>query len=69
MVRTPAGAEVGRASDLIITGGYNVYPREVEDAILEHPDVVDAAVVGLPHQDYGEEVAAVIQVRALRVRQ
>ena len=55
---------VGRASDLIITGGYNVYPREVEDAILEHPDVVDAAVVGLPDETWGETVAAYVVLRA-----
>jgi malonyl-CoA/methylmalonyl-CoA synthetase len=55
---------VGRASDLIITGGYNVYPREVEDAILEHPDVVDAAVVGLPDDTWGETVAAWVVLRA-----
>jgi malonyl-CoA/methylmalonyl-CoA synthetase len=55
---------VGRASDLIITGGYNVYPREVEDAILEHPDVVDAAVVGLPDDTWGETVVAYVVLRA-----
>jgi malonyl-CoA/methylmalonyl-CoA synthetase len=54
---------VGRASDLIITGGYNVYPREVEDAILEHPDVVDAAVVGLPDDTWGETVTAWVVLR------
>jgi len=54
---------VGRASDLIITGGYNVYPREVEDAILEHPDVADAAVVGLPDDTWGETVAAYVVLR------
>jgi malonyl-CoA/methylmalonyl-CoA synthetase len=54
---------VGRASDLIITGGYNVYPREVEDAILEHPDVVDAAVIGLPDDVWGERVVAVVVLR------
>jgi malonyl-CoA/methylmalonyl-CoA synthetase len=54
---------VGRASDLIITGGYNVYPREVEDAILEHPHVVDAAVVGLPDETWGETVAAYVVLR------
>ena len=54
---------VGRASDLIITGGYNVYPREVEDAILEHPDVVDVAVVGLPDDTWGETVAAFVVLR------
>jgi malonyl-CoA/methylmalonyl-CoA synthetase len=55
---------VGRASDLIITGGYNVYPREVEDAVLEHPDVVDAAVVGIPDDTWGETVAAYVALRA-----
>jgi malonyl-CoA/methylmalonyl-CoA synthetase len=55
---------VGRASDLIITGGYNVYPREVEDAILEHPDVADAAVVGLRDETWGETVAAYVVLRA-----
>ena len=55
---------VGRASDLIITGGYNVYPREVEDALLEHPDVRDAAVVGLPDETWGETVAAFVVLRS-----
>ncbi|MFN8149213.1 MAG: AMP-binding protein [Candidatus Nanopelagicales bacterium] len=54
---------VGRASDLIISGGYNVYPREVEDAILEHPDVVDAAVVGVPDDTWGERVVAFVVLR------
>jgi malonyl-CoA/methylmalonyl-CoA synthetase len=54
---------VGRASDLIISGGYNVYPREVEDAILEHPDVVDAAVVGIPDDIWGERVVAFVVLR------
>jgi long-chain acyl-CoA synthetase len=53
---------VDRMKDVIIRGGENVYCAEVEAALLEHPRVRDAAVVGLPHQDYGEEVAAVIQV-------
>ncbi len=51
-------AIVGRTSELIITGGYNVYPREVEDAIREHPGVLDAAVVGVPDQTWGEQVVA-----------
>ena len=54
---------VGRAKDLIIRGGYNVYPSEVEAALYEHPDIVEAAVVGIPHPHYGEEVAAVVVVR------
>jgi long-chain acyl-CoA synthetase len=53
---------VDRMKDVIIRGGENVYCAEVEAALLEHPKVRDAAVVGLPHRDYGEEVAAVIQV-------
>jgi long-chain acyl-CoA synthetase len=54
---------VDRAKDLIIRGGYNVYPSEVEAALYEHPDIVEAAVVGIPHPHYGEEVAAVVVVR------
>jgi len=49
---------VGRASDLIITGGYNVYPREVEDVIRESTDIADVAVVGLLDPTWGERVAA-----------
>ena len=60
---------VDRMKDVIIRGGENVYCAEVEAALLEHPRVRDAAVVGLPHQDYGEEVAAVIQVAAGALRQ
>jgi len=51
---------VGRASELIITGGYNVYPREVEDVLREHPSVADVAVVGLPDATWGETVAAFV---------
>ncbi len=56
-------AIVGRAKDLVITGGYNVYPREVEEAIDALPGVVESAVIGLPDADLGEAVTAVI-VRA-----
>ena len=45
--------------DLIIRGGYNVYPREVEEVLYEHPEIVEVAVVGVPDAHYGEEVAAV----------
>ena len=54
---------VDRKKDVIIRGGENVYCAEVEAAMLEHPMVKDVAVVGIPNSTYGEEVAAVIQVR------
>jgi long-chain acyl-CoA synthetase len=54
---------VDRLKELIITGGFNVSPSEVEDALLAHPDVVAAAVVGLPRASGGEEIAAAIVLR------
>ena len=51
---------VGRAKDLIITGGYNVYPREIEEAIDAIDGVEESAVIGLPHADFGEGVTAVV---------
>ncbi len=51
---------VGRSKDLIITGGYNVYPKEIELAIDELPGVKESAVVGVPHPDFGEAVTAVV---------
>jgi len=51
---------VGRAKDLIISGGYNVYPKEIELVIDAQPGVVESAVIGLPHPDFGEAVAAVV---------
>ncbi|TMM11661.1 MAG: hypothetical protein E6G01_17040 [Actinobacteria bacterium] len=51
---------VGRSRELIITGGFNVYPREVEDVLLSHPGVVEAAVVGTPSEEWGEIVTAVV---------
>jgi malonyl-CoA/methylmalonyl-CoA synthetase len=51
---------VGRGKDLIITGGFNVYPKEVETAIDAVPGVVESAVIGLPHPDFGEGVTAVV---------
>jgi malonyl-CoA/methylmalonyl-CoA synthetase len=51
---------VGRAKDLIITGGYNVYPKEIELVIDAMPGVVESAVVGVSHPDFGEAVTAVI---------
>ena len=54
---------VDRKKELIIRGGYNVYPREVEEALYAHPDVLEAAVVGVPDDVYGEEVAALVVLR------
>ena len=55
-------AIVGRAKDLIITGGYNVYPKEIELVLDAMPGVQESAVVGLPHPDFGEAVTAVVVV-------
>jgi len=52
---------VGRAKELIISGGYNVYPREVEDVLRTHPSVIDAAVVGTPSAEWGEIVTAYVE--------
>jgi long-chain acyl-CoA synthetase len=54
---------VDRKKEMIIRGGYNVYPREIEEILYTHPDVVEAAVVGVPHLDLGEEVAAAVVLR------
>jgi long-chain acyl-CoA synthetase len=51
---------VDRKKDMIIRNGYNVYPREVEEILLTHPDVVSAAVYGIPHDVHGQEIAAAI---------
>ena len=51
---------VDRSKDMIIRGGYNVYPREVEEVLMTHPDVSLAAVVGVPHDSHGEEVKAYV---------
>ena len=51
---------VGRASDLIISGGMNVYPREIENILNQHPEIIESAVIGLPCGDFGEVVTAVI---------
>ena len=52
-----------RVKELIITGGFNVSPSEVEDALRSHPDVTDAAVVGIPRAEGGEEVTAAVVLR------
>ena len=54
---------VDRKKDLIIRGGFNVYPRDVEDVLLAHPAVATAAVVGRPDELYGEEVVAFVGLR------
>jgi long-chain acyl-CoA synthetase len=54
---------VDRKKELIIRGGYNVYPREIEEVLYEHPAVREAAVIGIPHDDLGEEVAAVVSLK------
>ena len=51
---------VGRAKDLIISGGFNVYPKEIESQIDELPGVRESAVIGVPHADFGEGVVAVV---------
>ena len=54
---------VDRKKDMVVTGGYNVYSREVEQVLGQHPDIVEAAVVGVPDPVYGEAVAAFVQPR------
>jgi len=54
---------VDRKKDLIIRGGYNVYPREIEEVLYEHPAVAEAAVIGLPHPALGEEVGAAVALK------
>src|SRR5215469_663078 len=54
---------VDRKKEMIIRGGYNVYPREIEEAIHEHPAVAEVAVVGLPHPELGEEVGAAVTLK------
>ena len=54
---------VGRIKDLVIRGGENVYPREIEEFLYTHPDVVDAQVIGVPDERYGEELMAWVRMR------
>jgi long-chain acyl-CoA synthetase len=54
---------VDRKKELIIRGGYNVYPREIEEVLYEHPAVLEAAVIGVPHAELGEEVAAAVTLK------
>jgi len=54
---------VDRKKEMIIRGGFNVYPREVEEVLYEHPAVLEAAVIGVPDEAMGEEVAAAVVLR------
>ena len=54
---------VGRGKDLVITGGFNVYPKEIESEIDAMPGVIESAVIGVPHADFGEGVTAVAGLR------
>jgi fatty-acyl-CoA synthase len=54
---------VGRSKDMVIRGGENIYPREVEEFLYTHPDIVDAQVIGVPDQKYGEELCAWVRLR------
>ncbi len=58
-----AFAIVDRKKDMIIRGGFNVYPREVEEVLFGHPDILEAAVIGIAHERHGEEVKAVVVPR------
>ena len=55
---------VDRKKDLIIRGGYNVYPREIEEVLYEHPAIQEAAVVGVPNEELGEEVGAAVVLKS-----
>ena len=54
---------VGRQKDLIIRGGYNVYPREIEEVMHEHSAVAEVAVIGFPHPELGEEIGAAVTLK------
>jgi len=54
---------VDRTKDMIVTGGFNVFPREVEDVVAEHPMVAQVGVIGVPHEKFGEAVTAVVTLR------
>ncbi|HND32722.1 MAG TPA: AMP-binding protein, partial [Myxococcota bacterium] len=54
---------VDRKKDMIIRGGFNVYPREIEEVLFGHPAIAEAAVIGVPHESHGEEVKAVVALK------
>jgi fatty-acyl-CoA synthase len=54
---------IGRLKDMVIRGGENIYPREIEDVLSRHPSIAEVAVVGVPDETWGEEVAAVVRLR------
>jgi long-chain acyl-CoA synthetase len=58
----------GRTSELIISGGVNIYPAEIDAVLLMHPAVADAAAVGVPNEEFGEEVRAVVRPTARQAR-
>ncbi|OHT85403.1 AMP-binding protein [Mycobacteroides saopaulense] len=60
-------AIIGRIKDMVIRGGENIYPREIEEFLLTHPDIEDVQVVGVPDEKYGEELCAWVRMRADRV--
>jgi O-succinylbenzoic acid--CoA ligase len=53
---------LNRRTDLIVSGGENIYPAEIERVLRSHPQVVEACVVGLPHADWGQQVVALVQL-------
>ena len=55
---------VGRSKDLIISGGHNIYPKEIEQILDDVPGVLESAVIGVPHADFGETVLAVVVPRS-----
>ncbi len=61
-VKDPGGSFriVDRKKDMVIRGGFNVYPREIEEVLFAHPEILEAAVIGVPHPSHGEEVKAVV---------
>ena len=54
---------VGRIKDMVIRGGENIYPREIEEFLYTHPDIEDVQVIGVPDERYGEELAAWVKLR------